>query len=86
MRRRNLPQLVDVSARGLEIVSLECLFGLGDEIRDFLRVLRRMSNGRRWSRSFALRTKYFEAEEDYGEDDGETATDHHRDAFGIEFL
>jgi hypothetical protein len=86
MRRRNLPQPVDVSARGLEIVSLECLFGLCDEIRDFLRVLWRMNNGRRWPRSFGLRTKYFEAKEDYGEHDGETATDHHRDAFGIEFF
>jgi hypothetical protein len=86
MRRRTLPQLVDVSARGLEIVSLECLFGLCDEIRDFLRVLWRMCHGRRWPRSFTLRTKYFEAEEHYGEYDGETATDHDRDAFGIEFF
>jgi hypothetical protein len=86
MRRRTLPQLVDVSARGLEVVSLKGLFGLCDEIRDCLRVLWRMSNGRRWPRSFALRTKYFEAEEHYREYDGETATDHHRDALGIEFF
>jgi hypothetical protein len=86
MRRRNRPQLVDVSARGLEIVSLECRFGLCDEIRDIMRVLWRMSNGRRWPRRFALRTKYLEAEEHYGEYDGETATDHHRDALGIEFF
>jgi hypothetical protein len=86
MRRRNLPQLVDVGARGLEVVSLKCLFGLCDEIRDLPRVLWRLSNGRRWPRSFALRTKHFEAEEHHGKYDGETATDHHREAFGIEFF
>jgi hypothetical protein len=87
MRRRNLPQLVDSSARGLEIVSFECLFGLCDEIRDFLREFWRMSNGRRSRpRSFALRAKHLEAEKHYDEYSGETATDHHRAAFDIEFL
>jgi hypothetical protein len=60
---------------------------LCDEIRDFLRVLWRMNNGRRsCPRRFTLRTKHFEAEEHHDEDDGDTATDHHRKAFGIELF
>ena len=87
MRRRGLPQLVNVSARSLEIVSFERLFGLCDEIRDFLRVLRCMSSGRRSGpRSFALRSKHFEAEKHYGEYDGESATGHDCKALGIEFF
>jgi hypothetical protein len=87
MRRRHLPQLINISLRGLEIVGLESGLGLCNEIRDFLWILRSMSD--RWrcrSRSVALRAEDFDAKEHDSECDGQAAADHHREPLGIEFF
>jgi hypothetical protein len=47
MRRCQLPKLVDIRTRGLEVVRLESGFGLRDQINYFLRVFRRVYNGGR---------------------------------------
>jgi hypothetical protein len=87
VRTGDLPQLIDVGARALEIIGFECRLGLRNEICDFLWILRSVSDSRRRRlRSVALRSKNFDAQEYYGECNGETAADHHRKAFGIGFV
>jgi hypothetical protein len=47
MRRCQLPKLVDIRTRGLEVIRLESRFGLRDQVNYLLRVFRRVYNGGR---------------------------------------
>jgi hypothetical protein len=87
MRGGHLSQLINVTTSGLEIICLERGLGLRNEIRDFLRILRSVSD--RWRcglRSVALRTKHFDAEEHDSEYNREAAADHYREPLGVEFF
>jgi hypothetical protein len=44
MRRCELPKLVDIRARALEVIRRESRFGLRDQINYFLRVFRRVNH------------------------------------------
>jgi hypothetical protein len=87
MRRRNLPQSVDVSVRGLEVVGLQRVFGFRDQVDNFLRILRSSNNRRRrGTRRFTLGTEQLECKEHDGEHDGGTAANHDCQAPRIEFF
>jgi hypothetical protein len=87
MRGCELPQLLDIGPRALEIVSLESRFRLRDQIGYFLRILRCVNNRgwRRMGRS-AVRTEQFESEDHDCQHDGSTTADHDCQAPGVEFF
>jgi len=87
MRRRQLPQLIHIGSRGLEIIRLESSFNPRNEVRDLTRIFRRMSDHRRRSPGcFALRAKHLETQEHHNSNDGNTATDHRCQAFRIKLV
>jgi hypothetical protein len=87
MRRRNLPQLVDIRLRSVEIIALERRFGFRNQIRDFLRILRSLNDSggcRMWR--LAPGSKQLESKHHHDQHGSGTAADHHSQPPGIEFL
>jgi len=87
MRRGQLPQLVHIGARGLEIIRLECSFNLRNEFRDLTRIFRGMGDYRRRNLGcLALGAKHFETQEHHNGNDGNAAADHRCQAFRIKLV
>jgi hypothetical protein len=87
MRGCELPQLLDIGPRALEIVRLESRFRLRDQIGYFLRILRCVNNrGCRRMGRFAVRTEQFESEYHHSQHDGGSSADDQGQAPGVEFF
>jgi hypothetical protein len=87
MRRRQLPQFIDIRSRGLEIIRLESSFNLRNEVRDLTRIFGGMSDHRRRSPGcLALRPEHLETQEHHNSHDGNTTADHRCQAFHIKLV
>jgi hypothetical protein len=82
-----LPQLINIRPRGFEIVGLESRLDLRNEVRDLRWIFGRMRHHRCGRfRRLALRSKHLERKKHDNGRDCNAATDHRRQAFGIELV
>jgi len=88
MRRRQLPQPINIRACRFEIISLERRLGLRNELRHLWRILGRVSHNRRRCRLRRLvpGTKHFEAEKQHNGRDSSSAPDHSGEALRIQLF